>query len=94
MTSKIIALPSDSAERKTYPVYTGFISYFPNAIAEVAHHSWLGSQQHHPDKPMHWDKSKSKDELDALMRHIIEGDWAAVAWRAMANLEREITSEK
>lgn len=63
-------------------------------MAAVAHQSWLGNQQHHPDKPLHWDKSKSTDELDALMRHMIEGDWVAVAWRAMANLERELTNEQ
>lgn len=95
MTSNtIVTLPSDAAERKTYPMFTGFVRYFPNAMAAVAHQSWLGNQQHHPDKPLHWDKSKSTDELDALMRHMIEGDWVAVAWRAMANLERELTDEQ
>jgi hypothetical protein len=95
MTSNtIVALPSDAAERKTYPIYSGFVRYFPNAMAAVSHQSWIGNQQHHPDKPLHWDKSKSTDELDAMMRHLIEGDWAAVAWRAMANLEREITNER
>ena len=40
------------------------------------------------------DKIKSTDELDALMRHLLEGDWAAVAWRAMANLQRECDDKK
>ena len=36
---------------------------------------------------------KSSDELDAMMRHILEEDWEAVAWRAMANLERKLTGK-
>lgn len=83
-----MTLPTDAAERKTYPVFTGFVKYFPDAMAVVSHLSWKGNQQHHPDKPLHWDKSKSTDELDALMRHLIEEEWDAVAWRAMAHLQR------
>jgi hypothetical protein len=86
------ALPSDAAERKTYPIYSGFITYFPHAIAAVSHLSYLGNQQHHPDKPLHWDKEKSSDERDAMMRHVIDGDWEQVAWRALANLERKLTN--
>lgn len=86
-------LPTDSAERKTYPVYSGFINYFPNAVAAVSHLSYKGNLQHHPDKPLHWDMDKSTDELDALMRHIIDEDWVHVAWRAMANLERKLTGK-
>lgn len=84
-------LPENSAERKTYPVYSGFLNYFPHAIAAVSHLSYEGNQQHHPDKPLHWDKQKSADELDALMRHVLDEDWEQVAWRAMANLERKLT---
>jgi hypothetical protein len=88
---KTAPLPTDAAERKTYPIYSGFINYYPNAIAAVSHLSYKGSQQHNPDQPTHWDMSKSGDELDALMRHMIDGDWEQVAWRAMANLERKLT---
>jgi hypothetical protein len=86
----MLILPSDAAERKTYPLYTGCFKYFPDALALVAHLSWKGNNQHHPDMPLHWDKSKSTDELDALMRHLGEGEWEAVAWRALAHLQREI----
>jgi len=27
------------------------------------------------------------------MRHILDGDWEQVAWRAMANLEKKLESE-
>lgn len=85
-----LILPNDAAERKTYPMFSGFVNYFPDAVAMVSNLSYKGNQQHHPDKPLHWDKSKSSDELDALVRHLVEGEWEAVAWRAMANLQREI----
>ena len=84
-------LPLDAAERKTYPIYSGFIKNFPNAIACVSKLSYEGSKQHHPDAPVHWDMSKSSDELDAMMRHMLDGEWDAVAWRALANLERKLT---
>ena len=81
-------LPTDSRERKTYPLYRGLFLYFPRALAAVAHHSWIGNEQHNPGTPIHWDRSKSTDEEDALLRHVIEGDWEAVAWRALAKLEK------
>lgn len=88
------SLPEDAEARKAIPVYTGFIKYFPDAIVEVTKCSMGGNAQHHPDKPLHWDKSKSKDELDAMMRHLLEGDWVKVAWRAMANLQRECDAKQ
>lgn len=87
-------LPVDAQERKSIPIYRGFVKYFPDAIVEVTKLSCKGNTQHHPDKDLHWDKTKSTDELDALMRHMIEEDWAAVAWRAMANLQRECDAKQ
>ena len=83
-------LPQDADARKQYPIFSGCYAYFPNALALVARRSWIGNQQHHPEKPLHWDRTKSPDELDALMRHIAQGEWDAVAWRALAHLEREV----
>lgn len=84
-------LPTDAAERKAIPVYTGFISYFPLAIAAIAKVSLKGGIQHgQTADTLHWDRSKSGDEKDALMRHILDGDWEQVAWRAMANLEKSL----
>jgi|9_EtaG_2_1085328.scaffolds.fasta_scaffold00361_1 hypothetical protein len=85
--------------RKQTPVYSGVLNYFPDAIREVAQCSYMGNQQHNPDKPLHWDRSKSGDELDALTRHLLEAGTtdtdgvrhsAKVAWRALANLQKEI----
>jgi len=81
-------LPTDPAERKEIPVYSGCVNYFPLALAAVARLSKKGNDQHNPGTPLHWDRSKSGDELDAMMRHIIDGDWDAVAWRALAHLQK------
>ncbi len=83
-------METDPAKRKLIPVYSGFVAYFPDAIVEVAKLSLEGNEQHNPGSELHWDRSKSGDELDALMRHVLDGDWRAVAWRAMANLQKEV----
>lgn len=83
-------LPSDAAARKRIPVYSGVVNYFPRALARIAQVSWEGNEQHHPGTPLHWDRSKSTDELDALMRHMLEKEWDKVAWRALAHLEKEL----
>jgi len=93
----------NAKERKERPVYTGVLKYFPDAIMEVAKVSLAGNEQHHPDKPLHWDRSKSTDELDALARHLIDAGKldddgqrhsAKVAWRALANLQKEIENDR
>jgi hypothetical protein len=58
--------------RKQTPIFSGVLNYFPDAIREVAKCSYAGQQQHNPDKPLAWDRSKSGDELDALTRHLLE----------------------
>ena len=96
---KSFIMETDKNKRKQIPIFTGLIKYFPKALAEVARVSYIGNQQHHPDKPLHWDRSKSTDELDALTRHLFQAGEtdtdgmrhsAKVAWRALANLEKEL----
>lgn len=88
-------LPTEAKERKAIPVYSGFVKYFPKAMAAVAKISMTGGIQHGqlPDE-LFWDRSKSGDELDALMRHMLEEEWGQVAWRAMANLEKQLEREE
>jgi len=94
-----------NSNRKQIPIYSGVMKYFPDAIREVAKCSYAGQQQHNPDKPLAWDRSKSGDELDALMRHLtdysegVEFDednvphLAKVAWRALAALQKYVESK-
>lgn len=95
---EVLHLPTDPDERKNIPIYSGCVNYFPLALAAVARLSKKGNDQHNPDSPLHWDRSKSGDELDAMLRHVIDGDWDAVAWRALANLQKHeeegISNEK
>ena len=90
-------------DRKSNPVFTGVLKYFPDAIMEVSRVSLQGDIQHHPDKPLHWDRNKSNDDFDALARHLIDAGTidddgirhtAKVAWRALACLEKELEKEK
>lgn len=94
-----MSLPLDALERKLTPIFSGVIRYFPRALAAVAEVSRVGNEQHNPGKPLHWDRSKSTDELDALTRHLVEAGEvdsdglrhsAKMAWRALANLEKEL----
>lgn len=88
-----------AAQRKATPIYSGVVRYFPKALAAVAQCSHIGNEQHNPGTPLHWDRAKSGDELDALMRHLVDAGTmdtdgvrhsTKVAWRALANLEKEL----
>ena len=97
------SLPTDYKERKGTPIFRGVLMYFPRALVAVAQCSVAGNEQHHPGQPLHWDKNKSTDEHDALVRHLMASGTldtdgirhsAKVAWRALALLEREIEGEQ
>ena len=90
---------TDPNERKQIPLYSGLMRYFPDALCEVAHCSWVGNSQHNPGQPLHWARGKSTDQEDCLMRHLMQkGSMdndgirhsAKVAWRALAMLQLEI----
>ena len=92
-------------KRKGQPVTLGVLAYFPDAIKYVAQVSKAGNDQHHPDKELHWDRSKSTDELDALARHLIDHTvdpvdddgiyhLGKVAWRALAALQKYLENTK
>ena len=85
--------------RKKIPVFSGVLKYFPLALQEISKVSLAGHEQHKPGKPLHWDRTKSGDELDALTRHLLDAGKfdtdgqrhsAKLAWRALANLEKEL----
>ena len=93
----------EAQARKNTPVFSGVLNYFPDAIKAVAQCSFIGNEQHNPGTPLHWDRSKSGDEKDALVRHLLDAGTidsdgirhsAKTAWRALANLQKEIENEK
>lgn len=95
-------LPEDQESRNEFPLAEGLLDYFPNALAEVARLSLLGTLQHHPEGPMHWARNKSTDHANKIMRHLVDrGGFfeiggkkirhsVAVAWRALAQAQEEI----
>ncbi len=85
-------------DRKGMPVYSGVLTYFPDALKEVAKCSLAGQKQHNQGDKLYWDKNKSFDNEDALVRHLIDHSknpvdedgvlhLAKVAWRALASLQ-------
>lgn len=93
----IATLPVDDADRKAIPIFSGVIMYFPLALAEIAKVSKAGNDQHNPGEPLHWARGKSMNQLDTMMRHLIEHEsvdakdgemhLAKAAWRLLAELQ-------
>ena len=92
-------------KRKNTPIYSGVVKYFPLALAEIAVCSKVGNDQHNPNTTLHWDREKSGDEMDALMRHLTDhasGEifddggvrhLTKVAWRALAALQKAMEQD-
>jgi hypothetical protein len=100
--TRATTLPEDPDARKTFPVASGVLDYFPDAIAAVAHVSWQGNEQHNPGQPLHWARGKSTDEADTMLRHFLQrGSFdkdgirhtAKMVWRALALLQKELEQE-
>lgn len=94
-----VTLPTSAKTRNELPMADGCLDYFPLALAYVAHVSWKSTQQHHPDKPMHWDRTKSLDDRNKIMKHLADAGTmdtdgvrhsGKLAWRALANLQKEL----
>ena len=90
------------AERKEFPLFDGCIAYFIDALLAVSNISWHATDQHHPGETMHWDRNKSKDELNTCARHLsqhgaFDSDGkrhtAKAAWRALALLQKELEED-
>jgi hypothetical protein len=101
--TRATSLPTGAAERKQYPMATGLLFYFPDALAAVSNVSWRGNNQHNPGQPLHWDRSKSADEADTAVRHLAQSGTldtdgvrhtAKAAWRILALLQKEIEGEQ
>lgn len=93
---------ADAAGRKLLPIISGCLWCFPDALAAVAHVSYVGNQQHNPGEPLHWAQEKSKDHIDCIGRHLagigtldtdgVPHSWK-LAWRANAYLQMELQRE-
>lgn len=101
--TRATTLPTDGSARKKFPVGTGVLDYFPDALVAVAEVSYQGNVQHNPGKPLHWARAKSGDESDTLIRHYLQRGLrdtdglrhsAKLAWRALAFLQKEIEAEQ
>ncbi len=95
----LLKLPED---RKTAPVCTGVLDYFPAALAAVAALSLQGNIQHGIEGPLSWARGKSSDHADCLVRHLMQrgtfdddgfSHTVKVAWRALALLQEELERE-
>ncbi len=102
VTNRATTLPQTAKERKTYPVASGVLDYFPDALVALAHVSYVGNEQHNPGQPLHWAREKSTDQADTMMRHFLERGTvdadgqrhtAKMVWRALAMLQLEIEAE-
>jgi hypothetical protein len=67
-----LTLPTDSEERKNYPVFSGVLKYAPAALAGVAKHSKEGNDKHNPGEPLHHARGKSMDHGDCIVRHVMD----------------------
>lgn len=92
-----------SEQRKQFPMCTGFVDYFPDAMAAVSHISFNGNEKHNKGQPLHHARGKSMDHPDCNVRHMstrFDADPAYAqdvlapvyhlaehAWRAMALLQ-------
>jgi len=94
---------STQPSRKEFPIYSGVIKYFPDALYEVSHVSFVGNEKHNPGEPLHWAREKSTDDIDAALRHITDHakgiifdpednqrSLAKAAWRLLATLQKEL----
>lgn len=101
--TRATTLPTDSAERKKFPVGSGVLDYFPDAIVAVSNISYRGNEQHNPGQTLRWTRGKSSDHSDTLMRHYLQRGTidtdgvrhtAKMVWRALAFLQEEIEAEQ
>jgi hypothetical protein len=100
--TRATTLPEKADERKRFPIASGVLDYFPDALVAVANVSFLGNEQHNPGLPLHWARGKSADEADTMIRHFLQRGSldtdgvrhsAKMCWRALALLQKEIEAE-
>ncbi len=92
-----ILVKNDTKSRKLAPIFEGFLRYFPNSMKAVACLSRMASAKHNGPGKFGWSWNRSDDHGDCIARHQLEPETpdefnlphaVAVAWRAMAQLEK------
>src|SRR3990167_5936603 len=100
--TRATTLPTAGDLRKKFPVASGVMDYFPDALVAISNVSWTGNEQHNPGQELHWARGKSADEADTMIRHFLQRGSldsdgvrhsAKMAWRALALLQKEIEAE-
>lgn len=101
--TRATSLPDDAKQRKNFPIATGVLDYFPDALVAISQVSKAGNDQHNPGLPLRWSRDKSGDESDTCMRHFVQRGTidtdgqrhtAKAAWRMLALLQKEIEAEQ
>ena len=101
--TRATTLPDDPKARKTFPIASGFLDYFPDAVCAIANLSHVGNEQHNPGQPLHWARGKSGDEADTAMRHFLQRGTrdkdgvrhtVKACWRMLAVLQKELEAEQ
>ena len=87
-------LPTDSQERKNYPLLRGCLRYFPAALAGVSRTSHVGNLKHNPGEEMYHNRGKSGDHGDCILRHLIDlQDLLAAKERGAVISDQQILDE-
>ncbi len=101
--TRATTLPDDAKERKNFPIASGVLDYFPDALVAISLVSKIGNDQHNPGLPLRWTRDKSTDHSDTFTRHFLQRGTkdvdgqrhtAKAAWRILALLQTEIESEQ
>ena len=89
-----MTLPTDSNERKEYPLFRGVLRYFPAALAGIARISKIGNDKHNPGEELHHARSKSQDQGDCIIRHLMDiEDLLAAIERGENVSQQEVLTE-
>jgi hypothetical protein len=91
-----MSLPTDYNARKEFPLLTFLTAYMPDAIEALVELCKKGNVQHQIDKPklqpfyldgdrIAWDRAKSTEECETLMRHLWDHQRAKRAVGGVSN---------
>lgn len=99
-------VPIEDSPRKSMPLFSGVLKYFPDALLEVSKVSLAGNKQHKNGDELKWEREKSSDHMDAFMRHLtdyakgneVDDDGllhlSKCCWRIMAQLQLDLENKK